>query len=38
MSFLSIRDWWVRYVIMWDTMIQQLFDEVSMLRFCIDED
>ena len=38
MSLLSIRGWWVRYVTMWDTTLQQLFNEVSMLRSCIDED
>ena len=38
MSLLSIRDWWVRYVTMWDTTLQQLFNEVSMLKSCIDED
>jgi len=37
-SLLSIRGWWVRYVTMWDTTLQQLFDEVSMLKSCIDED
>ena len=38
MSLLSIRGWWVRYVTMWDTTLQQLFNEVSMLGSCIDED
>ncbi len=38
MSLLSIRGWWVKYVTMWDTMLWQLFDEVLMLRSCIDED
>ncbi len=38
MSLLSIRDWWVRYVTMWDTMLQQLFNEVLMLKSCIDKD
>ncbi len=38
MSLLFIRDWWVRYVTMWDTTLQQLFNEVLMLRSCIDKD
>ncbi len=38
MNLLFIRGWWVRYVTMWDTMLQQLFDEVSRLKSCIDED
>ncbi len=38
MSLLFIRDWWVRYVTMWDTTVQQLFNEVLMLRSYIDED
>ncbi len=38
MSLLSIRGQWVRYVTMWDTTLQQLFDEVSMLKSCIDKD
>ena len=37
-SLLSIRDWWVRYVTMWDITLQQLFNEVSMLRSYIDKD
>ncbi len=37
-SLSSIRDWWVRYVTMWNTTLQQVFDEVSMLRSCIDKD
>jgi len=37
-SLSSIRDWWVRYVTMWNTTLQQIFDEVSMLRSCIDKD
>jgi len=37
-SLSFIRDWWVRYVTMWNTTLQQLFDEVSMLRSCIDKD
>ncbi len=37
MSLLSIRDWWVRYITMWDTTLQQLFNEVLMLKSCIDE-
>ncbi len=38
MSLLFIRGWWVRYVTMWNTTLQQLFDEVSMLKSCIDKD
>ena len=37
-SLLSIRDWWVRYVTIWDTTLWQLFNEVLMLKSCIDED
>jgi len=38
MSLLSIRGWWVRYVAMWDTTLQQLFNKVPMLESCIDKD
>ncbi len=38
MSLLSIRGWWVRYAAMWDTTLQQLFNEVLMLKSCIDKD
>ena len=38
MSLLFIRDWWVRYITMWDTTLWQLFNEVLMLKSYIDKD
>jgi len=38
MSFLSIRDLKIKCVTIWDIMLRQLFNEVLMLRSCIDKD